>query len=146
MNDSTNETQAFNAEQHTAVGNRGQLKDGRDYYVPIWSARVAFENLIQAGKLLGQDSLVRVCLEEKQDVAMTAGMIMAAEDHALTVALVENFVSSMRVDGTKVAPNTIDKIFGENLYAITEAFCIVLKSQYTAFFTAALDVEPSPAK
>ena len=146
MNDSTNETQAFNAEQHTAVGNRGQLKDGRDYYVPQWSARVAFENLIQAGQLLGQDEIIRICLEEENAVPAAIGTLMSAKDHTLAVALVENFLTSMRVDNKKVATNNIDSIFNEDLHAIMEAFVFVLKAQYTSFFGAALGVDNSQPK
>jgi len=130
------QTQSFDAEQATKEGPRGILSDGREYFVVEWSCKVSFENLISAGKIFGQDNVVRICLGEENSIPLAVHSLMSAEDNSLATALIENFVSSIRIDGSKISSSTIDKEFGGDLYKVIEAFVIVLKVQYAQFFGA----------
>jgi len=109
-----------------------ELEDGRAIYIPYWPASVAFENLTQVCKLLGQDEVIAIS-ELNIPAAMVA--VMSAEDPKEATQLVLHFVQQARVDGEKVVMGSMDDL---GMSVIVELFAHVLKSQYSDFFESGL--------
>ena len=137
--------QSFEDSVSEQVDGRGFMKDGREYYAEPWSCKVSFSNLMSAGKILGQDNIVRISMES-QDVAIPFAVhtLMSVENTDLATALIENFVCSLRLDGSKIAPNNLDEVFEGDIAQVVEAFVIILQLNYKSFFTRVTNVENSP--
>jgi hypothetical protein len=122
-------------------GYTAALQDGREIYIPNWSATVQFENLTQVCKVLGQENVIAITTDKSVPVAMLA--IMDAEDHKLATKLVFHFIQQARIDGSKIDTNKIEQL---GMPTITELFVHVLHSQYNDFFVSGLAKGTSPNK
>jgi hypothetical protein len=100
---------------------------------------VAFENLTQAVKLLGQSNVIDIATNKNIPLAMLA--IMGAEDSKLATEMVLWFTQQARIDGSKITANSMDDL---GMHTIVELFAHVLYSQYNDFFVSGLAKEASP--
>ena len=119
------------------------LKDGRAIFIPSWPVDVALENLAQASKCLGTESVINI---SKLCIPTVIVAIMQSEDPKLTSALIKHFICQVRIDGQKISPETINKMFEGDLAVVTELFAHVIHSQYSDFFVLGLVKETSPEK
>ena len=111
---------------------RANLNGGQDIYIPAWSCKVQYENLIQACKFLGQANVIAI---SDLDLPATIIAITGAEDHKTVTQLVLHFVQQVRIDGEKIDLEKID-VLGMGL--IAELFCHVVHSQFSDFFESGL--------
>ncbi len=118
-----------------------KIKDGRDIYIPNWAVDVALENLTQAGKVLGSTHIINIS-ELNKAAAIVA--LMNAENPALAARLVKHFICQVRIDGSKITPDTINSMFEGQLDVVLELFTHVIHSQYADFFSSGLAKAVSP--
>ena len=118
----------------------GFLKDGSEVYIPNWPVDAALENLGSAGKYLGADALI-----QKSEINVPAVIlaIASAEDPKQVTQLIKHFVCAARMDGDKITPANIEKLFGGNIYKLAEVFTLVVHAQYYDFFASGLAKENS---
>ena len=119
------------------------LKDGRAIYIPNWPVDVALENLSKAGKVLGAENLVMIS-EGSTPNAIHA--LMSAEDPALATIVIKHFICQVRIDGSKITPETINDMFEGQLSVVMELFVHVIVSQFAEFFSSGLAKANSPDK
>lgn len=122
-------------------GYSAQLVGGQDIYIPSWPIDVALENLALAGKYLGSENVITI---SELNLAAVVVAIMSANDPKQCAGLVKHFVCQVRIDGSKIEPNTINTMFEDNLALVGEMFAHVLHSQYADFFELGLVKELSP--
>ncbi len=118
-----------------------RISDGREIFIPTWGVDVALENLTQAGKILGAEHVITIS-ELNQAAAITA--LMGAENGKVAAALVKHFICQVRIDGSKIEPETINNMFEGQLAIVLELFTHVMHSQYSAFFDSGLAKEACP--
>ena len=117
------------------------LLNGQSIYIPSWPVQVQLENLTKAGKALGISEVVSM---SENSIPSFIRAIMNCEDSNLAASLVKHFVCTVRMDGKKLTPDTIDDIFEGNLSLMAEIFCHVMHSQYHSFFVSGLAEAVSP--
>lgn len=118
-------------------GYHATLKDGQEIYIPNWPAKVAFENLTQATKYLGQDNVINI---STLNVPAAMLAVMGSDDPQASTKLVLHFICQARIDGEKITPADAD-FHGMSL--IIELFTHVMHSQYNDFFVSGLAKAPS---
>lgn len=124
-------------------GTSGTLKNGSDFYIPVWPCDVALQNLATASKMLGMERLVTIAVD-KDVQQLLVGIALAASPKALT-SMVFHYVGACRVDGMKL--ESVDAITNEydgRLEVVMEIFVEVLHAQYARFFELGLAKENSP--
>jgi|TARA_R110000765_G_scaffold301530_3_gene395974 hypothetical protein len=111
----------------------GTIQDGRAIYIPAWPAKVQFENLSTACKLLGQDNIVNI-----SDINVPAAMlaIMNADDPQKATEMMFHFVKQARIDGEKLQSDSDVGDLG--MATIVELFSHVIHSQFNDFFVSGL--------
>ena len=117
-----------------------ELADGREIYIPAWSAKVQFENLTQVCKVLGQDQVIEI---STLNVPAAMLAVMGSEDAQLSTKLVFHFVQQCRMDNEKISLDSMDAL---GMPTIIELFTHVIHSQYNDFFVSGLAKAPSPNK
>jgi|TARA_R110002020_G_scaffold191811_1_gene391770 hypothetical protein len=117
------------------------LEDGRQIYIPDWSATIQFENLTQVCKILGQDNVIAIATDKNVPAAMLA--VMNAEDNKEATEIVMWCVQQARIDGEKILPSTLNSL---GMATIIEVFAHVLHSQYSDFFVSGLAKAHSQSK
>lgn len=122
---------------------KATLKDGRAIFIPSWPVDVALENLTQAGKCLGTENVINI---SELSIPAVIVSIMGCDDYKLTSALIRHFICQVRIDGTKIAPETINSMFNGDLATVAELFAHVIHSQYSDFFVSGLVKESSQDK
>jgi len=125
------------------AGYAAKLKDGREIYIPSWPVDVALENLASAGKYLGSENVINI---SELNMASVIVAIMKSEVPAKTAELVAHFVCSVRIDGSKIEPATVNTMFADDLKGVAEMFAHVIHAQYADFFESGLVKEHSPVK
>ena len=121
-------------------GYNATLSGGQEIYIPNWSAKVAFENLTQVCKALGQTEVVEI---SALNVPVAMGAVMGSDDHVLATQMVFHFVGQARIDGDKIDSNMMDQL---GMAVIIELFTHVMHSQYNDFFVSGLAKAPSQSK
>ena len=119
---------------------KSNLKDGRPIYIPSWPATVQFENLTQACKHLGQDSVIKI---SSLNVAAAMLAVMGSDDAKACTELVLHYVQQARIDGEKITADSMDEL---GMPVIIELFTHVMHSQYHDFFVLGLAKATSPDK
>ena len=114
---------------------RSTIKDGREIYIPTWPVDVALQNLTRAGKLIGTNSIIQIA---ELNVAASIVAVMQCEDPATVSAMIKHFVCQVRIDGSKITPDTINEMFSGDLHGVVELFTHVIHSQYSDFFDLGL--------
>ena len=114
-------------------GYTDQLNDGRPIYIPQWPVTVAFENLTQVCKMIGQENVINISTTKNVPATMVA--LMGSDDPKATTELVIWFVQQARIDGEKINKNSMDDL---GMPTIVELFTHVLHSQYNDFFESGL--------
>lgn len=124
---------------------RKTIKDGREIYVPNWPVDVALQNLAQAGKVFGNENVIRM---SELNIPAAVVALMSTDDPALAARLIKHFTCQVRIDGSKIAPETINGMFegSKGLAVVMELFCHVMHSQFSDFFDLGLAKEASPDK
>lgn len=122
---------------------RKRISDGREIYIPNWPVDVALENLTQVGKLLGTENVINI---SELNIPAAIVAIMKCENPKLATALIKHFVCQVRIDGSKIEPETISAMFEGDLYGVVELFTHVIHSQYSEFFSLGLAKEASQDK
>ena len=122
---------------------RKHIKDGREIYIPNWPCDVALQNLAQASKCFGNENVIRMA-ELNIPAAIVA--LMGSDDPKLAASLIKHFVCQVRIDGSKIEPDTLNSMFegAKGLAVVMELFCHVMHSQFDDFFDLGLAKEPSP--
>lgn len=120
---------------------RVTIKDGREIYVPNWPIDVALENLAQAGKVFGNENVIRM---SERNIPAAIVALMKSDDPKLAARLIKHFVCQVRIDGSKILPETLNGMFEGKLSVVMELFCHVMHSQYDEFFSLGLAKEASP--
>ena len=121
-------------------GYKGKLNDGREIYIPTWAVDVALENVTLAGKYLGIENVINIA---ELNTAAVIVAIMSAKEPKLTVGLIKHFVCTVRIEGSKILPETLNEMFEGDLKSIAEIFSHVVHSQYSDFFELGLAKENS---
>ena len=129
--------------ENTIKDYTANIKDGRAIFIPSWPVDVALENLAQASKCLGSECVINIA---DLDVPTVIVAIMDSKDPKLTSALIKHFICQVRLDGSKITPQTINEMFEDSLVVVAELFAHVIHSQYSDFFDLGLAKEPSPEK
>ena len=113
------------------------IKDGREIYIPNWPVDVSLANLSQAGKCFGDETLIRM---SSLNIPSAIVALMNAGDTNLAVSLIKHFICQVRIDGSKILPETINDMFegSTGLAIVMELFCHVLHSQFSDFFELGL--------
>jgi len=122
-------------------GYKGNLKDGREIYIPYWPVDVSLENLGKAGKFLGVENLIRI---STPDIPAVILALTTTEDAGSTAALIRHFVCEARVDGDRITSANYDTHYKGNLVLVAEVFSLVVHAQYSDFFVSGLAKENSP--
>lgn len=122
---------------------RKRISDGREIYIPNWPVDVALENLTQVGKLLGTENVINI---SELNIPAAIVAIMKCENPKLATALIKHFVCQVRIDGSKIEPETISAMFEGDLHGVVELFTHVIHSQYSEFFSLGLAKEASQDK
>lgn len=117
------------------------LKDGRKIYIPSWPVDVALENLTLAGKYLGTENVINISTLSIPAVIVA---IMGATDPKAAASLVKHFLCTVRIEGDKITPETINSMFEGDLASVAELFAHVMHSQYSDFFKLGLAKVNSP--
>ena len=114
---------------------KANLKDGRSIFIPAWPVDVALENLSLAGKQLGTENIINI---SSLNIPAVIVAVMGAEDPKQSAGLIKHFLCTVRMDGEKILPETINKMFSGDLSAVAELFAHVIHSQYASFFESGL--------
>ncbi len=122
---------------------RKTIKDGREIYVPNWPVDVALENLAQAGKCFGNENVIRMA---ELNIPAAVVALMSSPDPKLAARLIKHYVCQVRIDGSKIEPETLNNMFEGKLAVVMELFCHVMHSQFDDFFVLGLAKEASPDK
>ena len=130
----------FNIKKRNMELYKKKISDGREIYIPTWSVTVALENLTKAGKVLGAENIINIA---ELNHAASIVALMNAENPELATRLVKHFISQVRIDGSKITPETIDSMFEGKLELILELFTHTIHSQYSNFFNLGLAKEVS---
>tara|TARA_R110000744_G_C19316746_1_gene557241 strand:- start:449 stop:835 length:387 start_codon:yes stop_codon:yes gene_type:complete len=120
---------------------RKTIKDGREIYIPNWAVDVALQNLSQAGKVFGNENVIRMA---ELNIPASVVALMSATDPALAARLIKHFVCQVRIDGSKIEPETLNDMFEGKLAVVMELFCHTMHSQFSDFFSLGLAKEVSP--
>lgn len=120
---------------------RKTIKDGREIYIPNWPVDVALENLAQAGKVFGNENVIRM---SELNIPAAIVSLMSSDDPKLASRLIKHFMCQVRIDGSKITPETINGMFEGKLPVVMELFCHVMHSQFNDFFSLGLAKEASP--
>lgn len=121
-------------------GYSSTISDGREIYIPDWSVKVQYENLTQACKYLGQENVITISGLNKAAAVLA---LMNADSPKETTALVLHFVQQVRIDGSKIGPESMDELGAS---VVLELFTHVIHSQYNDFFESGLAKAPSQDK
>jgi hypothetical protein len=121
-------------------GYTANLEDGREIYIPNWSAKVQFENLTQVCKIFGQDSVITI---SALNVPAAMLAVMGSDDGVLATKLMFHFVQQARMDGEKLTSDSLNEM---SMIDVVELFTHVVHSQYNDFFVSGLAKATSPAK
>ncbi len=116
---------------------KSNLADGRQIYIPSWSATIQFENLTQACKYLGQNEVVDI---SALNVPAAMLAIMGSDDSKTSTELVIHFVQQVRIEGDKITKESIENM---DMATIIELFTHVMHSQFHDFFESGLAKAPS---
>lgn len=124
------------------------LADGRAIFIPSWSAKVQFENLTKACKILGQDEVITISA-----LSVPAAMlaVMGSEDSTDCTGMVMFFSQQARIAGEKVIlkDGGMELMLGGeemDMSLIIEVFTHVMHSQYNDFFESGLAKVASQSK
>lgn len=120
-----------------------KIKDGREIYIPYWPVDVALENLTMVGKLLGTSNVIRI---SELNVPAAIVAIMDCTEYHEASQMVKHFICQVRIDGSKITPDTVNSMFEGDLHTVIELFTHVIHSQYSDFFNLGLAKEVSPEK
>ena len=112
-----------------------RLRDGRSIFIPSWPIDVALENLTKAGKYLGTENIINISAINVPAVVVA---IMSASDPAQAAALIKHFLCTVRIEGDKILPETINAMFEGDLSSVTEIFAHIIHAQYHDFFESGL--------
>jgi len=115
-----------------------ELENGDAIFIPKWSCKLAFQNLTQACKYLGQDNVVNISAFNVP-AAMLA--VMGSEDAKTSTDLILNFASQARVAGNKLDADKLEEI---GMTGVIEIFTHVMHCQYNDFFVSGLAKVNSP--
>lgn len=124
-------------------GYKAKIDDGRDIYIPAWPIDVCLENLTRAGQYLGVENVINIAKINKAAVIVA---IMGSSEPKETASLIKHFVCQVRIDGSKIEPDTIEDMFDGKLAVVAELFAHVIHAQYSDFFASGLVKEASPDK
>lgn len=113
------------------------LRGGQEIYIPNWSAKTQYKNMMQACKYLGEVNIVAI---STLDIPATVIAMMGSDDPDTSTDLILHFIQQVRIDGEKI-DNTKSEELGMTL--IAELFAHVIHSQYADFFESGLAKEPS---
>lgn len=119
------------------------ISDGREIYIPNWAVDVALENLTLVGKLLGTENIIRI---SELNIPAAVVAVMSCDNPKLASAMIKHFICQVRIDGSKIEPDTINSMFEGDLHGVIELFTHVIHSQYADFFSLGLAKEVSPDK
>ena len=136
-------TDSKDSTERKAKGYKATLKDGREIYIPFWSATIALTNLSKAGKILGADNMVAIANNNKAAAIVS---IMNAEDAERASSVVKHFVCSANIENTEINTNSVDTMFNGQLEVVLEIFTHVVCAQYQPFFVSGLAKEASQEK
>jgi len=120
---------------------RKTIKDGREIYIPNWAVDVALQNLSQAGKVFGNENVIRMA---ELNIPASIVALMNATDPELAARIIKHFVCQVRIDGSKIEPETLNNMFEGNPAVVMELFCHTMHSQFSDFFSLGLAKEASP--
>ena len=129
-------------------GYNATLATGQEIYIPNWSAKVQFENLTKACKVLGQDEVINL---SALNVPAAMLAVMGSEDSADCTGMVMFFCQQARIAGEKVVlkDGGMELMLGGEIMdmaLIIEVFTHVMHSQYHSFFESGLAKAASPSK
>jgi len=113
------------------------LRGGQDIYIPSWSAKIQYKNMMQACKYLGEANVVAI---STLDIPATVVAMMGSDDPDNTTDLVLHFIQQARIDGEKIDNSKYEEL---GMTLIAELFTHVIRSQYADFFASGLAKEPS---
>tara|TARA_R110000851_G_scaffold272244_1_gene424938 strand:- start:160 stop:579 length:420 start_codon:yes stop_codon:yes gene_type:complete len=130
---------AFSIWRIKMSGYSANLDDGREIYIPKWSAKIQFENLTQACKIFGQDSIITI---SALNVPAAMLAVMGSDDGELSTKFMFHVVQQARMDGDKLTAASINAM---PMIEIVELFTHVLHSQFNDFFVSGLAKVNSPA-
>ena len=119
---------------------RNTIKDGREIYIPNWPVDVALENLTKVGRVFGTSAVIKIA---ELNVASGVVAVMECVEPNIAAAMIKHFVCQVRIDGSKITPDTINTMFSGDLHAVIELFTHVLHSQYSDFFDSGLAKDSS---
>lgn len=108
------------------------LRGGQEIYIPSWSAKVQYKNMMQVCKYLGQANVVAI---SALDVPATVVALMGSDEPDVTTDLVLHFIQQARIDGSKIDLNKAEEL---GMTLIAELFTHVIHSQYADFFESGL--------
>ena len=113
------------------------LRGGQDIYIPSWSAKIQYKNMMQACKYLGEANVVAI---STLDIPAAVVAMMGSDDPDNTTDLVLHFIQQARIDGEKIDNSKYEEL---GMTLIAELFTHVIHSQYADFFASGLAKEPS---
>ena len=113
-------------------GYSSTLDDGREIYIPYWSASTQFKHLTEACKYLGQDNVIAI---SALNVPAAMLAVMGSDDAEESTRLVLHYCQQVRVDGDRVNQASFDEI---GITVLIEMFTHVLHAHYDDFFVSGL--------